>query len=146
MGHRRRYAPRERLANCKQTLGETLKKIIALSIIIFSIFFTQTTSAHYKPNTLHIKKHAINLYWCGKTEKYCEAGRQAWEIAGCETGNTYNIWAKNGQYLGIFQMGSFARSLYGHGWNVWDQAKAAHKYYVASGRDWSPWTCRWAAY
>ena len=27
-----------------------------------------------------------------------------------------------------------------------DQSLAAHRYFVRSGRDWSPWACRWAAY
>lgn len=123
-----------------------MKKLIAsFAIIISTLGFSSKSEAHYKPGKHNIR-HAINLYWCGKTNKYCEAGRQAWEVAGCETGDTYSIWAKNGQYLGIFQMGSSERRTYGHGWNPWAQAKAAHRYYVASGKDWSPWSCRWAAY
>lgn len=53
--------------------------------------------------------------------------------------------AQNGQYLGTFQMGAYERATYGHGANVYEQARAAYRYFVASGRDWSPWTCRWAA-
>jgi hypothetical protein len=63
-------------------------------------------------------------------------------VSGCETGYTYSIWATNGQYLGTFQMGYFARGKYGHGNNVWVQAKAAYAYFVDSGKDWSPWTCK----
>jgi len=75
--------------------------------------------------------------------KYCS---QAIRVADCETGGTYNIWAKNGQYLGLFQMGSSERAKYGHGNGGWAQARAAERYLIASGQDWSPWSCRWAAY
>ena len=67
-------------------------------------------------------------------------GAQAVRVAECESGLT--IGATNGQYLGLFQMGSFARSTYGHSWNPWGQARAAHRYFIASGRDWSPWSCK----
>lgn len=67
-------------------------------------------------------------------------GEQAVRVSRCESGLT--IGAQNGQYLGLFQMGSSERARYGHGWNPWAQAKAAYRYFVASGRDWSPWSCK----
>lgn len=70
---------------------------------------------------------------------YCE---QAMEVTACESGHTWSVWAKNGQYLGMFQMGSHERAKYGHGNNVWAQAKAAWAYFVDSGKDWSPWQCK----
>ena len=69
-------------------------------------------------------------------------GDQAVRVAGCETGYTYSVWARNGQYLGLFQMGSYARGRYGHSNNAWGQARAAYRYFVDSGRDWSPWSCK----
>lgn len=69
-------------------------------------------------------------------------GSQAVRVASCETGGTFDVWAKNGQYLGLFQMGSSERARYGHGWNPWVQARAARRYFLASGRDWSPWSCK----
>lgn len=69
-------------------------------------------------------------------------GAQAVRVAGCETGYTYSVWARNGQYLGLFQMGSYARGKYGHSWSAWGQARAAYRYFVDSGRDWSPWSCK----
>lgn len=74
-------------------------------------------------------------------------GDQAVRVSSCETGGTFDIWAGWGkhQYLGLFQMGAYARARYGHGWNPWVQARAARRYFIASGRDWSPWSCRWAA-
>lgn len=73
--------------------------------------------------------------------RYCG---QALAVSGCETGGTYSLYAKNGQYLGIFQMGEHERATYGHGSTYLEQARAAYRYFVASGKDWSPWTCRFA--
>jgi len=73
-------------------------------------------------------------------------GRYAEEaigVAWCESRLTTT--ARNGQYLGLFQMGANERRLFGHGSTAHAQALAAHRYFVVSGRDWSPWGCRWAA-
>lgn len=67
-------------------------------------------------------------------------GDQAHRVASCESG--FNVAASNGQYQGIFQMGSSERRIYGHGPGVWAQARAAYRYFVASGKDWSPWACK----
>ncbi len=37
------------------------------------------------------------------------------------------------------------RAFAGHGDTAHEQAVAAHRYFVRTGRDWSPWSCRWAA-
>jgi hypothetical protein len=68
---------------------------------------------------------------------------EAIAIARCES--HLSTSAQNGQYLGLFQMGSYERRLFGHGSTALDQAVAAHRYFVRSGGDWSPWSCRWAA-
>ena len=72
---------------------------------------------------------------------YCE---DALAVAWCES--RFRTTAQNGQYLGLFQMGSYERQLFGHGQTARGQAVAAHRYFVRSGRDWSPWGCRWAAF
>lgn len=77
---------------------------------------------------------------CTVFGSYCQ---EALAIAWCES--RHSTSAQNGQYLGLFQMGSYERQLFGHGQNARDQAVAAHRYFVRSGRDWSPWACRWAA-
>jgi hypothetical protein len=69
-------------------------------------------------------------------------GPQALRVASCESGWSMTPRAQNGQYLGMFQMGSFARSRYGHGDTPLVQARAAYAYFVASGKDWSPWSCK----
>lgn len=70
---------------------------------------------------------------------YCT---EALKVSSCETGGTFHVGATNGQYLGLFQMGSYARSKYGHGLTALEQSYCAYKYFVDSGKDWSPWGCR----
>ena len=65
---------------------------------------------------------------------------EALRVARCESG--YSVNAQNGQYLGLFQMGTTARRLFGHGPSAVEQAKAAHRYFVASGHGWAPWSCK----
>ncbi|HEX4746641.1 MAG TPA: hypothetical protein VFU99_07130 [Gaiellaceae bacterium] len=77
---------------------------------------------------------------CTVFGSYCQ---EAVAIAWCES--RLRTTAENGQYLGLFQMGSYERRLFGHGSSAHAQATAAHRYFVRSGRDWSPWSCRWAA-
>ena len=77
---------------------------------------------------------------CDVFGRHC---RQAVNVAWCES--RLRTTAQNGQYLGLFQMGSSERRLFGHGSTAHQQAVAAHAYFVRSGRDWSPWSCRWAA-
>jgi hypothetical protein len=70
---------------------------------------------------------------------------QALAVSWCES--HHRTTAENGEYLGLFQMGSSERRLFGHGLTARQQAIAAHKYFVRSGRDWSPWSCKpWYAY
>jgi hypothetical protein len=68
---------------------------------------------------------------------------EAVAVARCES--RLSTKAENGQYLGLFQMGSYERRLFGHGRSAREQAVAAHRYFLRSGRDWSPWSCSWAA-
>lgn len=74
---------------------------------------------------------------CHVFGSYCQ---QALQVARCES--HYETSAQNGQYLGLFQMGSSERQLFGHGATALEQAKAAYRYFVRSGRDWSPWSCK----
>ena len=67
-------------------------------------------------------------------------GPQAIRVAWCESRLTTT--ASNGQYKGLFQMGASERRLFGHGSDAETQARAARRYFIASGRDWSPWTCK----
>jgi hypothetical protein len=65
---------------------------------------------------------------------------EALRVAHCES--RLRLEAHNGQYLGLFQMGVSERRRFGHGVTAYRQAQAAHRYFVLSGRDWSPWSCK----
>ena len=69
--------------------------------------------------------------------------QEAVAVAWCES--HLSTTAQNGQYLGLFQMGSYERQLFGHGDSAHRAGRPAHRYFMRSGRDWSPWSCRWAA-
>lgn len=74
---------------------------------------------------------------CTVFGSYCG---EALAVARCESG--LQTTAQNGQYLGLFQMGSSERRLYGHGPSAIEQVRAAHRYFVSTGRNWSPWSCK----
>ena len=59
----------------------------------------------------------------------------ALRVSYCES--KYDIYAVNGQYQGLFQMGESERATYGHGYDAYSQAKAAYAYFLVSG--WAPW-------
>jgi len=65
---------------------------------------------------------------------------EALRVARCESG--YSVNAQNGEYLGLFQMGPMERRIFGHGDTALEQAQAAYRYFVRSGSDWSPWSCK----
>lgn len=65
---------------------------------------------------------------------------QALAVAWCES--RLSVYARNGQYLGLFQMGSYARGRYGHSWTALGQSRAAYRYFRDAGSDWSPWECK----
>jgi hypothetical protein len=92
--------------------------------------------AHNVPGSRHNRVHAINYAFC-HTLRPCSLGWQAVRVAECES----HLWpyAHNGQYLGMFQMGSYARSTFGFSWSPWQQARDAFQYWSVSG--WTPWTC-----
>lgn len=77
---------------------------------------------------------AVRTYWLTRAERV-----KTFDVIACETGGAYNTNAKNGQFLGLFQMGDWARRRYGHGSTALAQARAAHLYYLESG--WSGWAC-----
>jgi hypothetical protein len=73
---------------------------------------------------------------CDVWGRWC---REAIAVARCETGGTFSVYAQNGQYLGLFQMGDWARSVYGHSYTPWGQARAAYRNFLDNG--WGQWEC-----
>ena len=61
-------------------------------------------------------------------------------VARCESG--LRTWARNGQYLGLFQMGYVGTVPVRTQQHSTGPSHHAYRYFVASGRDWSPWTCK----
>ena len=57
--------------------------------------------------------------------------QEALQVSECESG--FHTDAQNGQYLGLFQMGTSERRIFGHGPSAEEQAKAAHRYFVDPG-------------
>lgn len=110
-----------------------------------ALVFIGSANAHYKPGT-HNAVHAIQLAFCGNSYRECQDGNEAIEVAKCEAASYWSEGrpqeARNGQYRGMFQMGSDERKKWGHGLDPWKQAFAAHRYFIASGSDWSPWDPR----
>jgi hypothetical protein len=116
---------RKTLARAKLRFARTTKQIALLrrATRVHKLRLLQSASP----------KEAI----CGVFHGYCT---QALDVARCES--RLQTSARNGEYLGLFQMGYLARRLFGHGPTARAQALAAHKYFLHSGRDWSPWSCK----
>lgn len=66
-------------------------------------------------------------------------GADAIRVARCESGPLLDPRAKNGQYVGTFQLGYAERRRFGHGPGVRQQALAAWRYFRLAG--WRPWAC-----
>lgn len=89
----------------------------------------------------HSNAHRCNPTAPVRTAIRCAFGRHAnaaLRVAYCES--RYNTNARNGQYLGIFQMGSAERARFGHSNNALGQARAARRYFNLAG--WRPWACQ----
>jgi hypothetical protein len=132
-----------------------VRKLVAVLTIgaFLALGGTSTTAqAHWKPG-FHNQLHGVVWGFCGGKDSLtspCRYGREALVVARLESSSFW--WdsrcqeAGNGQYLGCFQMGSSERDTYGHANNVWGQARAAYRYFRASGYDWSPWSCKPGGY
>jgi hypothetical protein len=107
------------------------------ALALAALALAPAAGAHWSPG-IHNTRHAVNLAFCGRSNSYCAYAAQAWAVAACESG--HSVYAVNGQYLGLFQFGAWARSRYGFGWNPWAQSFAAARYWRAAG--WAPWACR----
>jgi hypothetical protein len=134
--HRRLLASGNTAPRAKSSLGEATARVRQLERTVAALRAKIRARDGRRLATLPPRKAICTVFG-----SYCE---QAVAVAWCESRLTTT--AENGQYRGLFQMGSYERSLFGHGRTAHDQARAAHRYFVRSGRDWSPWACGWAAY
>lgn len=127
-----------------------MRKLIALSVVVLGMVAGSGHATSTSRSAYERQQFAIIAVFCdGKVNMTnpCPLGRDAMTVASEEGGKFH--WyrgdcnnAANGQYLGCFQMGTNERATYGHGPGFWAQARAALRYFIASGRDWSPWSCK----
>ena len=103
--------------------------LFALFVFLALVVIDEAFSRPPVPPSVFV---AVRAHWQTRPERV-----KAFDVVACETGGAYNTTARNGQYLGLFQMGARERSTYGHGETALAQARAAFRYYAISG--WRPW-------
>lgn len=112
-----------------------MRLLVAVAAVVAALTLAASSASAHPP-----APKSVRVPVCQVFGRYCA---QALAVVWCES--RFRPWARNGQYLGLFQMGSWERARFGHGRTPLAQARAAHRYFVLTGRDWSPWSCRWAA-
>ena len=112
-------------------LGKRERRIVALLVRIHKLR-ANSPGARARPNAAVGSPASVI---CSVFGSHCS---EAISVATCES--HLNVYARNGQYLGLFQFGSFARAHYGFAWDALTQARAAYRYFLDAG--WSPWQCR----
>lgn len=115
-------------------LRNTAFGILFVIAIIWAIAAAQAEGATSHIAAMQARARPII---CKVFGPYCQ---QALRVSWCES--RHYKWAVNGQYRGLFQMGSWERRTYGDKPGAWAQSRAALAYFRASGRDWSPWSCK----
>lgn len=96
------------------------------------------TEAHHR-----LQKSRLGVFLTGNVPQLiCQVFGSACSMAQTVAyrESRYSIYAANGQYLGIFQMGEHERATYATiGYSTaYEQIVAAHNYFMVSG--WSPWS------
>lgn len=132
--HRSLLSSSERQAEATSTLAYAKRRVHELTKTVAAL--RAKVQARDTRKLASLKPRAAI---CAVFRDHCQ---EAIAVAWCES--HLSTSARNGQYLGMFQMGSYERRLFGHGETAHAQAVAAHRYFLRSGRDWSPWSCRWA--
>jgi hypothetical protein len=70
-------------------------------------------------------------------------GAEAVAVSRCETGGTFNIYASNGQYKGLFQVSEHWReTVPGFAYTPLAQARHAYRVFRLTGSNWSHWACK----
>lgn len=115
-----------------------MKLLGAAAVLAVLLRFAGPGSPHNLPGTEHNRRHAITYAFC-HTLKPCALGDEAIRVFQCESGPHLWPWARNGQYLGFAQMGSYARARFGWQWGIWAQARSSAAYFFVAG--WAPWSC-----
>jgi len=118
---------------------------IAVTTLVCVIAFAGEAKAASRP-PCQTAIDAITCYWPAHSRQYairvaeCESTASAPEYVARKHG--LGRWARNGQYIGIFQMGTKERKRYG-----WYRIGAPARIQVRSAmrlywhRGWQPWAC-----
>ena len=109
-------------------------KVLSVTLVLVALYLALTQRARASPVSAGT---SVRQVICGVFGPYCD---QALRVAWCES--RFSTSASNGQYLGLFQMGDYARSKYGHGPDPWTQAQAAFRYFADCHYRWTPWSCK----
>lgn len=133
----RKRKPASTAATTKATAGVGLARGRAATARRKEIARRQRIAKQKRARAARLRAQTPEKVICRVFGRHCD---DALVVAHCES--RFQTEAQNGQYLGLFQMGSYARELYGHGGSAKRQAEAAFDYFVDSGRDWSPWGCK----
>jgi hypothetical protein len=113
-----------------------IRAALAIWAFVVVVSVTQCTGPTAEAVTAEVEHPALVICAVFGKRDCLDALNVSW----CES--RFRTTARNGQYLGLFQMGSWERSRFGHGDDPWAQARAARRYFLTSGRDWSPWSCK----
>lgn len=118
-------------------MGRMIYLIIAA--IIFVAVATPAASAGYEVAAKD-RKNAVNARAAITSTWPKRYWSEAYQVAGCETGGSYDPRAVGGGglYFGLFQQGSYQRKKYGFGWTALAQAKSAWLAFKDNG---FCWTC-----
>ena len=115
-------------------LAKRVRRIVALLVRIHKLRATERR--HHRSSTPgYLGQTSPAQIICRVFGSHCS---EAISVATCES--HLNVYARNGQYLGLFQFGSFARAHYGFAWDALTQSRAAYRYWRDAG--WSPWQCQ----
>jgi hypothetical protein len=103
----------------------------------------------------------VLVLWRGRARFYCDAarqlsnpqrairavfgpyGEQAVRVSYCETGGSFSVYARNGQYEGLFQVSAYWRSsVPGFAYTPLAQARHAYRVFRLTGSTWAHWACK----
>jgi len=109
--------------------------VIALACLVAAclLLVTQADGRSRPPVPPRVFK-AVRAEWRSTPNRV-----EAFDLIWCES--RYDVDAENGQYLGLFQMGDWARARYGHGSTARAQARSAHRLWLDFGWSRSQWSC-----
>ena len=121
-----------------EIIGKRERRIVALLVRIHKLRAERLSGRSGERVPGHgnpVPGNSVRSIICSVFGAHCS---EAISVATCES--TLRVTARNGDYWGLFQFGSFARAHYGFAWDALTQSRAAYRYWRDAG--WSPWQCQ----